>query len=214
MQEEKTVRFQSASCWRRSGKLWWKTHCHTLTRFNPHRVGEGLESRNHRYKLRRSSMFQSASCWRRSGKSRSQLSQLPRKPVSIRIVLEKVWKDGLQSHSICIGYCFNPHRVGEGLERNKQVVSKLGNLSFNPHRVGEGLESEDEIIVEFQDSVFQSASCWRRSGKITACNLSLPQSCFNPHRVGEGLERDNYSSDNGNVCRFQSASCWRRSGKL
>ncbi len=63
--------------------------------FNPHRIGEGLESNSTRFNRRRTRGFQSASYWRRSGKTETTEHGGAQPAVSIRIVLEKVWKAAL-----------------------------------------------------------------------------------------------------------------------
>ncbi len=211
--------FQSASYWRRSGKLLWRQACAIFT-----------------------AVFQSASYWRRSGKT-VYPGGLPDRIrwVSIRIVLEKVWKVG--------GTLALPVPAGNGFQSasywRRSGKSKVSykiwkkRFRFNPHRIGEGLERIMEKGIFFRPSKFQSASYWRRSGKEVKWKFSLrgkevsirivlekvwkgagqvicahPHGCFNPHRIGEGLERRHKSEDyfRGSIV-FQSASYWRRSGK-
>ncbi len=87
--------------------------------------------------------------------------------VSIRIVLEKVWKDMMRPARLYSASKVSIRIVLEKVWKAvKAEVRKECAKGFNPHRVGEGLESWDIADKAARLRWFQSASCWRRSGKI------------------------------------------------
>ncbi len=157
--------------------------------FNPHRVGGRPES----------------------GERQPAAGQVP---VSIRIVLEKVWKVVAEQLPSGTSQCFNPHCVGEGLESREVATPASIRMSFNPHRIGEGLER----VIRFKTGSRHQVSIrivlekvWkeiyirlRHAIRYVSIRIMLEKVWkgersrdyehqylgFNPHRVGEGLESE------------------------